>query len=168
MVCSPHGKGGLEARGALIGNEQHAIERLDALQIEHIAIAVGQQHCPGQAIGIETIGIARRTGLAVHRTDLEQAFEGHRRSDARRPGTADGAELLVSRAHTFAATRMPHESYMREVNAMEERTGGIVIEQRKLLEMAKDQAPAPQVQATVSGYSWRRRHTAVCIDRNHD
>src|SRR5215813_4052539 len=108
MICTPDCIGRLETRWTLAGDEQHAIEWLDALQIEDIAITVRQQHCPGKAVGVKTAWIAPGTGLSVYRTDFEEAFKGNWRADSRRPRTPRGAELFIGGAHAFAAARMAH------------------------------------------------------------
>src|SRR5262245_20438134 len=137
VVGAPDGIRCLETRRVLIGDQQHAVERLDALQIEDIAVAVGKQHRPGQAISIKAVGIVSGTSLSVHRANLKEAFEGYRRTDPRRPGTAWRPELFVRSAHAFSAARVAHQADVREIDSAKQRAGWVIIQSRKLLQVSK-------------------------------
>src|SRR5262249_16420722 len=145
VVCAPDCIRCLEARRALIRDEQHAVERLDALQIEDIAVAVGKQHRPGQPISIKAVGIVSGTSLSVHRANLKEAFEGYRRTDPRRPGTARRPELFVRGAHAFSAARVAHKADARESETAKPRAGWIIIQSRKLLQVSQHQTSPAEI-----------------------
>ena len=159
----------LRRLGGLGRDGQRAVERPDALQVGHIAVAARQQHGPGQASRVE-----HAARLAIDRADLEQALERHR-ADACRPRAGRLAELIDGRAHAFAAARMAHQADVREVDCVQQREaerrwrrGHPRVPPCQLLQVAQHQPAAAQVQAIVASFTGGRVDAPVGVDRDHD
>ena len=168
VIGAPDGEGRLRRRRRLAADQHHAIERLDALQVEHVAVAHRQQHVPRRPVGVQD---ARR--LPVDRPDLEDPFEADR-SDPRRPGAAGIAIQVVVGAHAFAAARVAEHAEVREieraadVEAKARRRAAGRVPLAQPLQVLEHETAAPQVQAAVVGDAGRGVHATVRVDRDDD
>jgi len=168
VIGAPDGEGRLRRRRRLAADQHHAIERLDALQVEHVAVAHRQQHVPRRPVGVQD---ARR--LPVDRPDLEDPFEADR-SDPRRPGAAGIAIQVVGGAHAFAAARVAEHAEVREieraadVEAKARRRAAGRVPLAETLQVLEHQPPAPQVEPAIVGHAGGGVHAAIRVDRDDD
>src|SRR5690606_20427151 len=66
VVGAPGDEGALGGVAAFVEEGEEAIEGFDALEVGDIAVAQGEEHGPGEAVGVELAG-----GLPVDGGDLE-------------------------------------------------------------------------------------------------
>src|SRR5262244_1030981 len=83
MIGSPNRVRRLLSWPRLVEYAEHAVERLYALQVAHVAVTHRQQHIPHRGVRVEG---ARR--LTIHGPELENALHGQRGYDASRPQAA--------------------------------------------------------------------------------